>query len=514
MKKYFILAAIAFAALSCQKEQASVLSEESATILTVTANIAGYEGTKTSIDGTSSPKLPVWSTGDRIKLYGNNSETAIYELASGAGTSTGTFTPVGQALTGTLICAYYPAERAGVISWDYKVRASTPNYQTFTYGNGSQNQNDGTFANGSYPMIGTGTVPDEHGNTDINFKNIFGLVQINLLADSFADTVRQIALVSSSTLRGSMNVSRNSLSATFNSNNGKNGVSLYAIGDDGILNTTTSKAFYISVPPTSITKIYVETDKGLYEKEVSISVNRSRNTRMAATTLSAAGFTRVTYPGAEGIDPVLVKGTVWAPVNCGFNAQNHPYGLKYQWGRKYGASLPGENPVAISDTITTSLTVHPDTGLASNDTLYVGLNKWYDGNDVGSLWSSSSKAAYDPCPQGWRIASTSDFQHLWVSSDNPDNEDPGQVNGNFSNQQIVYGGNTYQGHYFDGISQDDTAVSGVFLETTNGNTFWTSFYTYYSGVSAFGTISVSPTAAWSNSTGDNAKVYRTRCIKE
>lgn len=119
------------------------------------------------------------------------------------------------------------------------------------------------------------------------------------------------------------------------------------------------------------------------------------------------------------------------------------YGLYYQWGRKdpflrpfyyncanneeemayTGASNAIETEFAecSAETGTVEYTIaHPMTFITNAASVDAengdGIGDWmYSPNS--SLWSDTTKSAYDPCPYGWRVASGSDFDCLKLTAE-------------------------------------------------------------------------------------------------
>ena len=135
-------------------------------------------------------------------------------------------------------------------------------------------------------------------------------------------------------------------------------------------------------------------------------------------------------PGIE------INGIVWAPVNCGFKAatetdNGYPYGKLYQWGRKYGQGYDGSlfiNGVQDSwhsDATFPQLQDGRVSAEVGNDINNAGIfftateDNDYDWCEVPdeSLWNSGwptspEKTEYDPCPEGWRVPSSSELETL------------------------------------------------------------------------------------------------------
>ena len=116
---------------------------------------------------------------------------------------------------------------------------------------------------------------------------------------------------------------------------------------------------------------------------------------------------------------VEIDGVVWAPVNCGYHETDFPYGKLYQWGRKYGQGYDSDTLVPNLSEGTVSLEVgqHPDNsntyyatpaGRADFDWLYPHDDKlWNSGAE-----DSPVKTKYDPCPDGWRVPTRTEFDAL------------------------------------------------------------------------------------------------------
>ena len=117
---------------------------------------------------------------------------------------------------------------------------------------------------------------------------------------------------------------------------------------------------------------------------------------------------------------IVIGGTVWAPVNCGYKAatvtdKGYPYGKLYQWGRKYGQGYDDDatNPDIVEYGVSVIGANHK-----SNETkFYIGSYDWADSGDE-KLWNSGTedspiKTAYDPCPTGWRVPTHTELGELY-----------------------------------------------------------------------------------------------------
>ncbi len=114
------------------------------------------------------------------------------------------------------------------------------------------------------------------------------------------------------------------------------------------------------------------------------------------------------YPGTPYPVVTLNLGslgsTVFAPVNAGYIAVTRPYGLMYQWHRKYGQDRTG---VTLSATVPTLA----GGNLYSNkDVFYTSGNK-KDWCDVSvDSWSMANE--YNPCPTGWKVPTEAEMNAL------------------------------------------------------------------------------------------------------
>ncbi|MDD2491855.1 MAG: fimbrillin family protein [Bacteroidales bacterium] len=115
-----------------------------------------------------------------------------------------------------------------------------------------------------------------------------------------------------------------------------------------------------------------------------------------------------------GIPPVEIAGLLWAPVNMGYDPISNPYGLFYQWHRKYGqkstcSKTAGPVTLAEGNSIQNSNTFY-----TISSTPYY----WYAPPD--DVWSTLPQ--YNPCPDGWRVPSNSEILALisagstWVNA--------------------------------------------------------------------------------------------------
>ncbi|HCT95122.1 MAG: hypothetical protein A2X19_02075 [Bacteroidetes bacterium GWE2_39_28] len=108
-----------------------------------------------------------------------------------------------------------------------------------------------------------------------------------------------------------------------------------------------------------------------------------------------------------GMQPVQIGSLLWAPVNAGYEP-SRPYGLLYQWHRKYGQDydvmpsfVEGPTNLANANNILKQNVFYYNTNIDSKyDCIWPQLSSW-DMTDT-----------YNPCPQGWRVPTAEEFQNL------------------------------------------------------------------------------------------------------
>lgn len=132
----------------------------------------------------------------------------------------------------------------------------------------------------------------------------------------------------------------------------------------------------------------------------------------------------ITTKGADYIDEyginhgygVVIGGQCWAPVNCGYHAEDFPYGKLYQWGRKYGQGLGAPYDKGTVTMTDGGVSLIRGQHSSNADKFFIGPPDWLAKPDK-TLWnigteSSPKKSECDPCPEGWRVPVKSELAEL------------------------------------------------------------------------------------------------------
>ncbi len=254
MKRMILLAAFGLLTLAaCVKEpfpadQDIVMDKPTFTATTESAS------TKTALSGNDSEGYVVnWQSGDRIAIKG----TAVGVFETSSTSATGDFTLVSGSDPGNpRYQAYYPSTLLG----SNGISTSLPATQQYTAGNIVES-----------PMYATSST------TNLEFKNICGIIRLNLSSTQSDITVSKIILTASQGMSGYFSV--NNDAAVISS--GTAGVALEC--GSGVVIGSEPTPFYMSVPPGDYTnlRIKVVTTDGARQSKVAnktVSVSRSKIT--------------------------------------------------------------------------------------------------------------------------------------------------------------------------------------------------------------------------------------------
>ncbi len=270
MKRIITCTALAaltiLAAVSCEKiSEIPETPEESQTqpadkpgaVFTATTESAA---TKTSLSGSDLAGYDVnWSSGDEITIVDGASAVGIYTTNS---TSTsGTFThKSGAAVATPDYTAYYPASiyNGGT--------PKLPDIQVYTPDNivGS-------------PMYATSS------DTDLSFKNLCGILRLNITTTMSSQKIRSIGLFANQKLSGEFSIESDAAVIT-SSKAADNYLSLDC-GEEGVDISSTPTSFYFAIPPGDYTNLQISlfTTEGLTQVKIlksdkTVTIERSKIT--------------------------------------------------------------------------------------------------------------------------------------------------------------------------------------------------------------------------------------------
>lgn len=364
--------------------------EETREVKTVLTAVIG-SGTKTVLgDKNESGEYPVsWSALDKINVNGCESTGIV--LNSGSATANFSFT---DEMTAPYR-AIYPASAYGS-----ETVVSIPGNQTYKAG---------TFDECSAVLYAYSTA-----GSRLVFHQLMSYLKLSFNTEADPDNIKTIVVKSKGVepMSGDFNFDFTALSPALSPmpealvgsvtvDCGEDGV---ALGTDVIVAIPAQK--YAS--GIEITTTDVNGDKTVHVLNTAFTAHPG--------TIYPMPITFEFYPGTRK-KPVKVHQTVggiekdvlWAPVYCGYSKE-HPNGLLYQYGRAKGQPYyPASGSSAI---VKVGPVQDPDDGY-----FYKG-SKWYSGTALTSWPMSESEIGYvegkiaNPCPEGWRLPTTSEFQGL------------------------------------------------------------------------------------------------------
>ncbi len=377
MKKILIITSLLLLGFvySCDKKNSPI---EPNTTVELRASVEpSISDTKTSL---GSGNVVLWSTDDKIALFfGSSEEKKEFKLTSGAGTTAGVFK--GDATLDNTRYAFYPFDKCSGKASDGKIEFKLPSIQSYV---------EGGIASGANPAVAFTNV-----GGDLVFKNLCGILKLQLTG---TETIKRIVVISETTpLSGSSYVYPSSTPPDIRFNASAEPFVTLDLGDGVTLNTS-PKTFYIVVPPVTVLEsnpltIKVEAAGGKMQKFVlknsANSIARSKILGMPSNGITLASISVGTYnegtglySGAGILMDLPIGYTVYAPVNCGYDATNFKFGKLYQWSRNEGCDYK-ETSYSYSD---------------------AGTGAEYDSswNPTTNLWSSPA-TSQGPCPTGWRV---------------------------------------------------------------------------------------------------------------
>ena len=417
MRKIFNLFAvtiISLVAVSCDKEEHLHNNQKD---IILHASISN-SSTRTSLGNNDNDQYPVlWTSGDQIAVVQGD---AIFKfnLIEGDGTTTGTFkldrNSSGKAefSENELYTAIYPFS---AIKKEENLVYTAPAIQHYV---------NNSFETGVSPMYAyNGTA------SGITFANIFSILKLNIKGVA-GEKVQKIQVGSNMPLAGDVQLE----SPAFSYQNSAYNITLNC--GEGV-DISEAEDLHHVIPPHSAMQlaIVITTNKGSYYKAATSNVAMTAGNILSMSVIDLGGegsaqrsLMSIKYP-EDNANGVFVGTKVWANVNCGYDA-GHPYGLLYQWGRKYGQGYGSETPTVVNINGNINGTHKGPLSSAEEgssedlkNNFYYKVDDWLT-TQVNTLWNintADNKEVYptknyscDPCPAGWRVPTMSELEGLSV----------------------------------------------------------------------------------------------------
>jgi len=265
---------------------------------------------------------------------------------------------------------------------------------------------------------------------------------------------------------------------------------------DGVSIASGAK-FYFALPKGTYTSFQFTNGSNVIRGRAGLSIAMLANHINPVSSNFAPKYTSGTTDADYSVE---IGGTCWAPVNCGYDATDYPYGKLFQWGRKFGQPYESGNIEAVS------MSKSDDTEENKNKHGYnANVDNWFKGDLDNTLWNGNTKGESDPCPSGWRVPTKDELYNLMQNHSDMTEKD-GQ-----------------KGYYFSGSTTYSDSVPRVFLPAAgfrfynpgnangrgNVGNYWSSSiigsYAYY--------LSLNANAVTINN-GGRAYGFSIRCVKE
>ena len=184
---------------------------------------------------------------------------------------------------------------------------------------------------------------------------------------------------------------------------------------------------------------------------------------------------------------VALGNVVWAPVNCGYkaataNTKGFPYGKLYQWGRKYGQGYSLDYDESEPEIVEGPISCANGQKEKYSNTFFVNADGDWMAPSDDLIWNSGTeqnpiKTEYDPCPEGWRVPTYTEFK-LLSKNKYKSNSEEGWFSGEYSYLDNIpkvylppcgarsnYNGNVYErpgsGRYWSSTVYTSGYISGA-----------------------------------------------------
>lgn len=522
MKRLFTLfaaALVVLAAASCEKREELQNATFGENSVTLTAFVTDDQ-TKTSFEKNGNYYYTYWSVGDEIAVI-QNEKIYKFTLNQGAGTVSGTFE--GNNVSGFDITqpftAFYPYESV-------RLEGSNTKYTI------AQEQHYGII---SVPMAAY--VEDYSKSNSLTFNHLLGLLKLTVKGAQ-DETLKSINIGAGAGVRAllsgeaklKLNGNTPYLDTYSNNDHYPSNVTLNCINGqnlDGVAIGGDGESFWIALKSGFSLRdnlgVLIKTSKGSYYLPaasdsytvqagsiLSYTVDLENNIPKSRAAMSVA---YIDENGGNYGDGVLIGGTLWAPVNCGYKPKDgtnkgYPYGKLYQWGRKNGNGYDSTDETQYRINTAATPPSNPD-----NSYFYTKWNNVISAGENYYLWLSDSKFKFDyiPCPEGWELPSRYQMIALTIGYRSTFTQKDGQNGYWFSGNKEFDSNNTSLSVFLPAagmITQDFASEE----RGTTGN-YWTRFHG--SGL-CFGFLSFDKYGVAMNYNSwkcEPSNAYSVRCVK-
>jgi uncharacterized protein (TIGR02145 family) len=172
--------------------------------------------------------------------------------------------------------------------------------------------------------------------------------------------------------------------------------------------STTPKVYMVVLPGTHVGDLKIGIESAGVFKEVKKTTATFERGKKYIVKVDAEGAQIPVITGSD-LEPVTIGNLIWAPVNLGYS-ESLTMGELYQWHRTIGNGLSINSVQRANDLWSIDL----DQETAGDKYKDVYLNNGSDPYDWMPIrhveWSQSRK--FNPCPDGWRVPTKSDFSNL------------------------------------------------------------------------------------------------------
>lgn len=436
MKNFYFWLLISLAFLSSCVENDISLENRDIKIVINVSSPSDSSALKTSINGLSVS----WNAGDKIGLYTNSNSNKVFS-AKNSGTKSAFEGTISSFSSSSFIYFAYPQvvskvlDRSNYYNFALPVRVNQLSNTSFSHLDTLLKMVGRTTSKLTSADLSS-NAPDENSG-GVVFHYLIAKIDFTVTNNSGSDlTVNDLTMVAADNVpvfstSAKIKMAADAVSLTgYPDNAGDFVVSAATDPSISVRNVTptiiangatvTLSTMILPVTVANGRKFYVDiiTSNGTYRetktiggtspftfyrgKRYLISANLNATTQTAGSNI---------YPGTTYLPVVLNLGAsvgdkTFAPVNAGYIAITRPYGLLFQWHRKYGQDKTGVTLVTGGSIALATGNLYDNHGI-----FYTTAGNFKDWCSVNqSSWSTSVE--YNPCPPGWKVPSDVEMQAL------------------------------------------------------------------------------------------------------